>query len=340
MKMGLIFLSILVLTSCFKKTEFVPEITPVGSAALRENPSLKVDARPAEPPQLLSKVQREAIYFSASLEKEALRLMTKGQYADDMSLFSVLSFAVEIAAGVKKNALNRLDCTRFRFVADPRDKNLIEVFKVCQKPEALVAKIKQASEGSHLTVTFLIKEWAAVVGLSVAVTGNDVVCDLQIKNKKLSQLECLNWTKNLVSSATSSEELKLKTFIFNRDQQSQFLVKGGIYKDLVERRKIEMRVPLEGKIKLIEKEIEVIDEFAEKPPEPKFQAIEIGAPPKKSDIQQLGELIEKNSQKNQTGGEENQPQSGQQNQEANQKGDFENQNQGQNQNGGIPPRGR
>lgn len=336
--MGLIFLSILVLTSCFKKDEVVAESKPETSAALREIGPKKdgitqaATAKPG-PNQLLTKEQREAIYFSASLEKEALRLMTKNQYADDMSLFSVLSFAVEIAAGIKKNAPNRLDCTRFKFTEDRKDKDLIHIHKTCQKPEVLVANIRQTSNGNHLTVTFLIKEWASVVGLSVAVTGSDVICDLQIKNKKLSQLECLNWTKNLVSSATSSEELKLKTFIFNRDQQSQFLVKGGIFKDLVERKKIEMRVPLEGKIKLIEKEIEVIDEFAEKPPEQKPQAIEIGAKPKKSDIQQLGDLIEKNSQKNQNSGQENQPQNGQQNQgvgqQGNQQNGFENQNQGQ-----------
>lgn len=295
----------MVLTACFKKAEVLPESKPISSAALRESES-KTTVTPVATPtfDLLNKEQREAIYFAASLEKEALRLMTKNQFPDDMSLFSVLSYSVEIAAGIKKSSPTRLDCTRFRFAKDPNNKKIIQIFKTCEKPEKLVTTITVSDDANHMTVTFLIKEWASVVGLSVAVTGTDVVCDLQIKNKKLSELNCLHWTKNLVSSDITAEELRLKTFTFYRDQQDQLLVKGGIFKDLTERKKIEMRVPLEGKIKIFEKEIEVIDEFAEKPIEHNPTPVPIKPVPAKNEINKLGDMIEKNSQQeNQQKGE-------------------------------------
>lgn len=368
----------MLLTSCFKKageggrTGQNQLVKP--SAALRET-------GPKNPPKdvgeakgvfnLLNKEQREAIYFAASLEKEALRIMTKNQFSDDMSLFSVLSFAVEIAAGIKKMSPPRLDCSRFKFLPKVTNANLIEVYKICEKPDKLVAQIQIGADPNHLTTTFFIKEWSAVVGLSVSVTGQDVVCDLQIRDKKLDELNCLNWTKNLIATDTSSEELKLKTFNFNRNQKNQFTVKGGLFKDLVERKKIEMHVPLQGRIKMIEKEIEVIDEFAEKPaPLPDhLPKMELKTETNKNKIEKLGDLIEKNGKEkengNQAPGETNQEgqpreeQGQQQNQGETQKqnqipneiqNEIQNQNSNQiqinpegrqdQQNGGIPPAGR
>ena len=366
MKIILTLFFILNLTACFKKAAEVPKSGPdqvgIKPAALRDDLATKTEFSESKF-DLLSKEQREAIYFSASLEKEALRVMTKNQFADDMSLFSVLSYAVESNAGVKKTSPSRLDCTRFRFAKNSYDKRLIHVSKVCQKPETKVANIQIGVDPNRMTVTFLIKEWASVVGLSVSVTGRDVVCEIQIKDKKMSQLACENWTKNLVSSNTSSEELKLKTFAYSRQQKNQFTVQGGIFKDLVERKKIEMHVPLEGKIKLIEKEIEVIDEFmqADKVIEP-VQRLEIKASSDNQSIEKLGEQIEKNSQNQNEGFENEEPiqseKENSQDAEGKQKDDQQksktkNQTRGQRQtekvipegwqneeNGGIPPEGR
>ncbi len=58
--------------------------------------------------------------------------------------------------------------------------------------------------------------------------------------------------------------VKAKVFLLERDAPKQFVIKGGFFKELIENKKIDIEVPLEGKIKIIEKEIRVIDEFAEK----------------------------------------------------------------------------
>ena len=117
---------------------------------------------------------------------------------------------------------------------------------------------------------FFIKEWAQVVGLSVTLTGTDIICDMQISDnltktneKKLTSLNCYNWARAIKSANLAVEEMRLKVFSFNRMQANQFILQGVITQDLIERRKIEMQVPLEGKIQLIEKEIEVIDEYAD-----------------------------------------------------------------------------
>ena len=51
---------------------------------------------------IFSKEMREAIYFSNSLEREALKLILKNNSLQKLTLFSVLSYIVETNAGVKK----------------------------------------------------------------------------------------------------------------------------------------------------------------------------------------------------------------------------------------------
>lgn len=214
--------------------------------------------------ELLTKAQRESIYFSAQLEKEALKLLLKNPSFEELTLFSVLNYAVENFSGVKKSPPGRLDCSRFRLQPMANNKRQIHVYQTCQKPEILIAQIDVGLTSSTMTVTFFLKEWARVVGLSVTLTGANTVCNFQLAANRLETLDCKDWAYTVSTSAVSSEELRLKEFLFRRQHPNQFVIKGGRFVDLVERKKFDIQIPMEGKIKIFEKEIKVIDEFAER----------------------------------------------------------------------------
>lgn len=209
-----------------------------------------------------SKELRESLYFAASLEREALRLISRQNSYEPTTLFSVLSYAFEIEAGTKKSAPLGIDCGRFRIDSEIESFSL---FKTCQKPATLLAVIHPNSNNTHYKVEFKVKDWAGVIGISVALTNSDIVCQFQIKNKKLSSFDCEHWAFLLSTSDASATEIRLSTFEFKRDQSQQLKLQGGFFRDLVERKKIVVSVPLQGKIKLIEKELEVKDDFVELP---------------------------------------------------------------------------
>lgn len=208
-----------------------------------------------------NKELREAIYFSNSLEREALKLILKDSSLQKLTLFSVLSYVVETNSGAKKTTPFGLDCGKFDVI---RENKIIKVFKSCVKPYTEMANIKTLNEGNSYELEFLIKEWANVVGLSVTLTGENVHCRLGLKEKKLYSLSCDNWSYQTQSDEISSTVVRAKEFLFQRDAQNQFVIKGGFFKELVENKKINIVVPLEGKIKIFEKEIRVIDEFVSK----------------------------------------------------------------------------
>ncbi len=213
---------------------------------------------------LFSKDFRESLHFAASLERETLRLISKNTSLEPSTLFSVLSYGFDIASGTKKMAPRGIDCSRFEI--RKRAEGGLDVLKICQKPAALIATVEPSLNESHFKLVFKVKEWASVVGISVTLTNSDIICEIEIKDKKLSQLSCEKWAYFLSASDASATEVHLKTFSFHRQDDSQLKIAGGFYRDLIERKKIEITVPLQGKIKLIEKEIEVKDDFIEKPP--------------------------------------------------------------------------
>ena len=211
---------------------------------------------------LFPKELKESLYFAASLERESLRLISKNSSLEPTTLFSVLSYAFEVAAGTKKSPPRNTDCGRFQIEKDEPGK--LKVLKVCMKPYATVAFLQSRMDDTEFEITFKIKEWASVVGLSVTLTNPDIVCLLRLKDKKLNSMVCDSWSYFLSASDASATEVRLKTMSFYRDKQQQLKLSGGFFHDLIERKKIDITVPLEGKIKLIEKEIEVKDDFADK----------------------------------------------------------------------------
>lgn len=212
---------------------------------------------------LFPKELKESVYFAASLERESLRLISKNSALEPTTLFSVLSYAFEVASGTKKSAPRSIDCGRFQ-IEKAEEPGQLKILKICIKPYATVALVKSRAEDTEFEVTFKIKEWASVVGLSVTLTNSDIVCLLRLKDKKLNSMVCDNWSYFLSASDASATEVRLKTMSFYREQQQQLKLSGGFFHDLIERKKIDITVPLEGKIKLIEKEIEVKDDFADK----------------------------------------------------------------------------
>lgn len=248
-------LFVIFIASCTSKKADLPKIEEKKDNLISENPNTAAKVKVSE----FNKELREAIYFSNSLEREALKLILKGDSLQKLTLFSVLGYVAETNSGAKKTTPFGLDCGKFDVT---RELKTIKIFKSCVKPRTEMVNIRVLDEGHLYEIEFLIKEWANIVGLSVTLTGENVRCRLGIKEKKLYSLNCDNWSYQTESDQISSTVVKAKEFLFQRDAQKQFVIKGGFFKELVENKKIDIVVPLEGKIKIFEKEIQVIDEFA------------------------------------------------------------------------------
>ncbi len=173
----------LLITACHKRPPVVETSEPAALAV--KKPEKQSD---------FSKLLRESIYFANSLEREALRLITKDTSLQRLTLFSVLSFVVETSSGAKKSTPLGLDCGTFTVKKVGQD---ISILKACSKPFSEMAHIQIVSEGeksAEYAVDFTINEWAGILGLAVTLTGSNVRCQLSVKDSRLSRMNCDNWS--------------------------------------------------------------------------------------------------------------------------------------------------
>jgi hypothetical protein len=276
----------------------------------------------------ISRVLRESIYFAASLEREALKLIVKNESASRKTLFSTLSYIIENYSGSKKSAPLGLDCSKFDVLFATEG---WVVLKSCYRPASEVAMIKTISKGSEYEFEFVTSQWASVLGMSAVLTGSNVKCRVTIVDEKLSGLSCDNWIHQVSEDQTSSTVVKAHEFVFNRNANKQFIIKGGFYKELVQNKKIDIEVPIRGKIKVIEKELKVIDEFSAYKDGVTDEIKKEEAKPENQDVknQNSGEESPKGQDQTQS---EGQNQSEDQNQsEGQNQSEDQNQSEGQNQ---------
>ena len=255
MKLTLGVLVLFFATACHKNETDKSQNSEINSAKTEVVELSKIEKSKPK----VSRVLRESIYFAASLEREALKLIVKNETASRKTLFSVLSYIVENYSGSRKSAPLGLDCAKHdvQLVGD-----VWIVSKACYKPAAEVVTIQVVREGSEYQFKFVTSQWGSVLGLSAVLTGSDVVCKMTVVDEKLSGLSCDNWIHQVSEDQISSTVIKANEFVFNRNANKQFIIKGGFYKELVQNKKIDIEVPLRGKIKVLEKELKVIDEFS------------------------------------------------------------------------------
>ena len=255
MKLTLGLLVLLFATACHKNETKKTENVEVNSALNQSSDVSKIEKQKPK----ISRVLRESIYFAASLEREALKLIVKNESSSRKTLFSVLSYIVENYSGSKKSAPIGLDCSKYD-VQFASERWVIS--KSCYRPASEVVMIKPVREGAEYQFEFVTSQWASVLGMSAVLTGSNVTCRMTIVDEKLIGLSCENWIHQVSEDQISSTVVKANEFVFNRNATKQFIIKGGFYKELVQNKKIDIEVPLQGKIKVIEKELKVIDEFS------------------------------------------------------------------------------
>jgi hypothetical protein len=145
-------------------------------------------------------------------------------------------------------------------VQNPSD-NEAEVLRTCEKKPQVIARVKR-SNANQFQIHFIQSEWQAVIGDSAMLNLKDKICQFVISNKKVHEVNCDN-TLITIGTGAQLEEIKLHHFKFDRNAKNQIVVTGGRFKDFLERSKINIVVPEEGKIKFKEEELSFRDDYAE-----------------------------------------------------------------------------
>lgn len=263
-----IFLTICItlglLLSCTKKE------LPASSADLKKSEDVVVPISSVSTPMTsqtlqddldLAKTLAGQIRFIASLEKEVLKLILENS-APDVNQFEVLGYGFDKFNGAKTGFLAGFGCQKIAVRAGVKK---FEIFSDCTKPSKKLAEINQdVINKNKFTAIFLTANWKVILGNAAGINP-DRVCEFTLENKKVQTLDCQDtvFSPRFTTLDINLYELKIKKYTFNRNQAQELVIEGGHFKDLIETKKINLTVPMTGKISVIEKEIKIKDDFTD-----------------------------------------------------------------------------
>ena len=245
--------------NCEKKTSdnvSAKTVTPIdknniqsASAQVSDPAAVEVGKKEKERLQDLKK-KADLIRFIASIEKESLKV---AQSSIGSTQWDVISFAFDKYVGIKK-ANAGFFCHQFEILNSSKDH--FEIFVTCEKPSKKLADLRFSD---HSEVIFYSKNWAPIIGEFPSLTAPDRSCLFSFKDTTILSLTC----KNSIYAVPPEmvEELRLEKFEYDRAALDQVTIEGGIFRDLVKRRELKMKIPMTGAIEIVEKELKVRDDF-------------------------------------------------------------------------------
>ncbi len=271
------------MSACTRK-EAAKTQDPESSVVL-QNPHIKLEQKKvAEKDRILSSFARLLMQADA-IHREAWWVVAADRKVQGKSIFGKLQRAIISELGEKIANKNVFSCDRY-FVK----REILSMQGFPQKGEAFEKCVSGGSasfaeyeiKNENLAlIIFYPQHLNDVVGLATSILNRKIRCTLNGSgDDKLEKLHC----ENLAQDRNASQSIQFSVYNYERAGQNLIEIKGQVYEDLLPIRKIEAKVPLEGKISVVETQVEAPEGYILKSrvpveaPTPKVKAAIEGAP--------------------------------------------------------------
>ncbi|HWU43769.1 MAG TPA: hypothetical protein VN132_10035, partial [Bdellovibrio sp.] len=198
-------------------------------------------------------------YFAQAdgIHREAWWVITNEKWPVGKSPFGKVERALMASENIKLSNKSLFRCDRYlvkRGVLPAKGfPQKLEIFEKCSdKTEAKkIADVNFANE-FDVQVTFFPENLAEILGLGPTILNKPIECRMQASDSGvLNSLNCKNWSQD----RTKEQMVRLDSYNYQKDKKSLIKLRGKIYQNLTDIRKIEVDVPLEGKITVTETEL-------------------------------------------------------------------------------------
>ncbi|CAE79664.1 hypothetical protein AB1A81_08240 [Bdellovibrio bacteriovorus] len=242
-------LTALGLSSCFWKKEDGPVV---------EEKVVKVLTPKAEDSAPRDKSLDVLVRYLAEadgIHREAWWVLTAARPPISKSPFGKVQRALLASQNIKLTNKSMFRCDRYLVKRDvlgllgyPQKG---EVFEKCSdKADAKrIASFDVPKEG-ELNLIFYPENLQEVLGLGAGILNRQIHCSLKGK-EKLESLNCKDWAQD----RTKEQMIRLDVYDYQKSGKNLIKLRGKVYENLTDIRKIEADVPMEGKITVTETEL-------------------------------------------------------------------------------------
>jgi hypothetical protein len=245
------------LVGCFgKKADPLPEQAPKPAVKIIKKEAVIKD----------KELQTLSRYFAQAdaIHREAWRVMTGIKLPASKTPFGKLQRAALSAQNIKLTNKSLFSCDRFVMKRDVLNKTGIpqkaEVFEKCSEKSAARKIAYWSYERNEVVkITFYADQLQEVLGVGATIMNRIIECELRGNaNEVLQSFTCSKWAQD----KSAEEMIRLDTYTYKKEDKDLLSLKGKVYVNLSEARKIEAVVPLRGKIQVVETELYAPEEEA------------------------------------------------------------------------------
>ncbi|MDG0818246.1 hypothetical protein [Bdellovibrio svalbardensis] len=244
------------LGACFSKEEKTPLAVDSTSAAVESIQSKKKKVEVAPKDKTVASWTR--IFAQADgIHREAWWVLTSEKKPAGKSPFGKVERALLSSENIKLANKSIFRCDRYvvkrEILAAKGYPQKAEVLEKCSEKQAgkKIADISAAKEG-EVQVVFYPENLEEILGLGPSILNKHIECTLQASDSgALSSLKCKNWSED----RTKEQMIRLDTYDYQKEGKNLIKLRGKVYENLSDIRKIEADVPLEGKIEVTETEL-------------------------------------------------------------------------------------
>ncbi|AFY01470.1 hypothetical protein [Bdellovibrio bacteriovorus] len=237
------------LSSCFWKKEETPVVKE--QAAKVPTPKAEDTSHRDKSLDLLVRYLAEA----DGIHREAWWVLTAARPPVSKSPFGKVQRALLASQNIKLTNKSMFRCDRYVVKRDilgllgyPQKG---EVFEKCSdKADAKrLASFDVPKEG-ELNLVFYPENLQEVLGLGAGILNRQIHCSLKGK-EKLESMNCKDWAQD----RTKEQMIRLDVYDYQKSGKNLIKLRGKVYENLTDIRKIEADVPMEGKITVTETEL-------------------------------------------------------------------------------------
>lgn len=274
MRCGVLFGLFLILTSCFSREE-----KPVSAPPPEVKVEKKVVVKEA-PPEKDKSLETLTRYFEQAdaIHREAWWVLSSERRTVGKSPFGKVQRALLSSENIKLPNKSAFSCDRYSIKRDVLGvkgfPQKVEVFERCsEKVQAKrLAQVDAISE-TDLQVVFFPDGLEEILGLGAVVLNKQIQCTLRGNERgQLIILKCKDWAQD----RTKEQMIRLDVYDYERQGKNLIKLRGKVYENLTDTRKIEADVPMDGKIFVTETELYPPE--APPPVKPTAMPLRVGKP--------------------------------------------------------------
>ncbi|WP_413581703.1 hypothetical protein [Bdellovibrio sp. HCB288] len=247
-------ISLVLIASCTRKKEaVVEESTSPVVANMVNQPPRKVLSPQEKTANLFVHLMEQA----DSVHREAWWVLTSERRSLLKSPFGKVQRAILSQGNGKLGNKSLFRCDRYEVKRDVMSQSgypqKIEMYERCsaKAPAKRMALLYAQKEG-EFDLTFYPEGLEEVLGISAAILNKTITCHIRTNaSEQLLALTCKDWAQE----KNKEQMIRLDVYDYQKEGQDMIKLRGKLYENLTDIRKIEANVPMSGKITVTETEL-------------------------------------------------------------------------------------